>query len=44
MRRLDGGWHHGLDGHEFAQVQVDGEGREAWHATFHGITESDVTE
>ena len=38
------GWHHQLDGHEFEQAPGVGDGREAWHTTVHGVTESDMTE
>ena len=34
------GWHHQFDGHEFEQALGDGEGREIWHAAFHGVTTS----
>ena len=34
------GWHHRLDGHEFEQALVDGEGREAWCAAVHEVMES----
>ena len=34
------GWHHRLNGHEFEQTPGDGEGREDWHATVHGVTKS----
>ena len=38
------GWYHQLDGHEFEQTPGDGERREAWYATIHGLAESDMTE
>ena len=34
------GWHHGLNGHESEQTLGDGEGREAWCATVHGVAKS----
>ena len=34
------GWHHQLNGHEFAQALGDGEGQEAWHAAVHGVSKS----
>ena len=39
------GWHHGLDGHEFAQAPGDGkgQGRLAWCSP-RGHKESDMTE
>ena len=35
-------WHHQLNGHEFERTQGDGEGqvREAWSATVHGVAKS----
>ena len=33
-------WHHRLNGHEFEQTPGDSEGREAWHATVHGVTKN----
>ena len=38
------GWDHQHNGREFEQVPGDGEGREAWCAVDHGVTESDMTE
>ena len=38
------GWHHRLNGDEFEQALGDGEGREAWRATVHEVTELDMTE
>ena len=35
------GWHHLLNGHEFQQTLGDSEGREAWYAAVHGVTESE---
>ena len=37
-------WYHRLKGHEFEQALRDGKGQEAWHATIHGVTKSDMTE
>ena len=37
------GWHHQLNGHEFEQAPGDGKDGEAWPATVHGLTESDMT-
>ena len=34
------GWHHWLNGHRFEQTPGDGEDRETWHATVHGVAES----
>ena len=34
------GTHHRLNGHEFEQVQVEGEQREAWCAAVHGVIKS----
>ena len=34
------GWHHRLNGHEFEQTLRDGEGQGSWHATVHGVSES----
>ena len=37
------GWHHQLNGHEFAQARGDGEmvmDREACHAEVHGVAKS----
>ena len=36
-------WHHWFDGHESEQTPRDSKEREAWHATVHGVTESDRT-
>ena len=33
------GWHHRLNGHEFEQTPVVGDGQ-AWHAAVHGVTDS----
>ena len=38
------GCHHSLNGDEFEQALGDGEGREAWCATVHEVTELDMTE
>ena len=38
------GWHHRLKGHESEQTLRDSEGRGAWRAAVHGVTESDTTE
>ena len=38
------GWHHRLDGHEFAQTLGDGEGQEGWRAAVPGVAGSDPTE
>ena len=37
------GCHHQLDGHEFEQALGVGDIQEAWHASVHGIAESDMT-
>ena len=34
------GWHHRLNGHEFAQAPGAGDGQEAWRATVHGVSKS----
>ena len=34
------GWHHQIDGHEFQQASGVGDGKEAWHAAVHEITNS----
>ena len=34
------GWHHWLKGLEFEQALGDGEGREAWRGTVHGVAKS----
>ena len=34
------GWHHWLDGHEFELALSVGDGQEAWHAAFRGVTKS----
>ena len=35
------GWHHRLDGHEFEQTLVVGDGHAAaWHAAVHGVVKS----
>ena len=34
------GWHHQLNGQEFAQALGDGEVQEAWHAAVHGVSKS----
>ena len=34
------GWHHQLNGHKFEQALGDGEGREAWHAAVHEVSNS----
>ena len=36
------GCHHRLDGHVFEQLQKLVMDREAWHATFHGVTKSQI--
>ena len=36
-------WHHRLDGHEFKQTLGDSEGQGSWHASVHGVAESDTT-
>ena len=33
-------WHHRLSGHEFEQTLGDSEGRGAWCAAVHGLTNS----
>ena len=33
------GWHHQSNGHELGQFLGDCRDREAWHATFHGVTQ-----
>ena len=38
------GWHHQLNGHEFEQAAVVGDGQEAWGAAVHRVAESDTTE
>ena len=38
------GWYHQCSGHELEQTPGDGEGREAWHAAVHGVTEWYMTE
>ena len=32
------GWHHWLNGHESEQAPGFGDGQQAWHAAFHGVT------
>ena len=34
-------WHHQIN--EFEQILGDSEGRDAWHAAFHWVAESDMT-
>ena len=34
------GWHHWLNGHEFAWTLEVGNGQGAWHAAIHGVAES----
>ena len=34
------GWHHRLDGHGFGWTLGVGDGREAWCAAVHGVTNS----
>ena len=34
------GWHHGLDGREFCQLQELVMDREAYHAAIHGVVKS----
>ena len=34
------GWHHRLNEHKLERTPGDGEGREAWRALVHGVTES----
>ena len=35
-------WHHWLDGHEFEQAPELVTDREAWHASVHGVTKSQI--
>ena len=34
------GWHHRLNGLEFEQTPGDGEDREGWRATVHGVAKN----
>ena len=34
------GWHHRLNGYEFGWTPRVGDGREAWPAVVHGVSES----
>ena len=36
------GWHHRLNGHEFEQTPGMVKDREAWRATVHGVTKSQI--
>ena len=38
------GWHHQLNGHESEQALRVGDGKEAWRAVVHGVTEWDMAE
>ena len=38
------GWHHGLNGLEFSELQEIVKDREAWCAAVHEVTELDTTE
>ena len=38
------GWHHQLNGHESEQALRVGDGKEAWPAVVHGVTELDMAE
>ena len=38
------GWHHWLNGHELSTLWEMVKDREAWHATVHGVSESDTAE
>ena len=38
------GWHHRFNADELGQTPEDYAGQEAWFATVHGVTESDMTE
>ena len=37
------GWHHRLNGCEFAQAPGSREGQEVWRAAVRGLTEPDMT-
>ena len=39
-QRMRVGWHHQLNGHEFAQAPGVGEGQGSLHVAVHGVTKS----